>query len=63
MTTSVGSSLVVVCESGQVNGGVLVASWVAGLGLVLGSASVRSRNTSVGEPGLSLDGEAATVAG
>ncbi len=58
MTGSAGSSLVVVCESGQVSGGVLVASWVAGLVQVLGSASVGSRDVSVGEPGFSLGGAA-----
>lgn len=58
MTGSAGSSLVVVCESGQVSGGVLVASGVAGLGLVFGRASVGSRDLSVGVPGVSTDGAA-----
>lgn len=61
MTRSTGSSLVVVCvvcESGQVNGGVLVVSWVVGLGLVLDSASVEFGDASVGEPGFSLCGAA-----
>lgn len=48
----------VVCESGQVNGGVLVVSWVVGLGLVLGSASVEFGDVSVGEPGFSFCGAA-----
>lgn len=61
MTGSAGSSLVVVCvvsESGPVNGGVLMAPGVEGLGLVLGSVSAESRDISVGEPVVSLGGAA-----
>lgn len=47
---SLGSLLMVVCESERVNGGVVVESWVGGLGLVLGSAIVESGD----EQGLSL---------
>lgn len=50
-----GSLLVVVCvvwESGQVNGGLLLASWVAEL------EPVGFGYVSVGEPGFSLGGAA-----
>lgn len=55
MTELTGSLLVVcsVCESGEVNGGVIVISWVSGLRQVLGSSS---EDVSFGEPGFSLGG-------
>lgn len=55
MTELTGSLLVVcsVCESGEVNGGVIVISWVSGLRQVLGSSS---GDVSFGEPGFSLGG-------
>lgn len=53
---SAGSSLGVVCESGQMNGGVPVESGVTGLELVFGSASVNSLDILVGEPRFSSDG-------
>ena len=58
MTGSAGSSLGVVRESGQVSGGVPVASGVPGLELVFGSASVDSVDILAGEPGFSSGGAA-----
>ena len=61
MKESLGSLLVVVfvvCESGQVKGGEPVLSGVAGLGLMIGTSSVRSMDVSVGESGYSSDGAA-----